>query len=165
MGKFLDETGVSWLISKIKSVFLTTEEAEAVDVVDVDAVPTQNSTNLVESGGVYTGLSNKSDKSVITNVSASTLTQEMADNYIYNAGELSALTIILPVSVNADYISEVDFTSGTTATTLTAPNTIKWAGDDLTSTVFVPAASKRYIVMLYSDGINVRGVVQGFSTI
>lgn len=56
MGKFLDETGVSWLIAKIKSVFLTTEDAEAVDVVDVDATPTQNSTNLVESGGVYSAL-------------------------------------------------------------------------------------------------------------
>ena len=53
MGKFLDENGVSWLIAKIKSVFLTTEDAEAVDLVDVDTVPTQNSTNLITSGGVY----------------------------------------------------------------------------------------------------------------
>lgn len=63
MGNLLDETGVSWLMTKIKSTFLTTEDAEAVDLVSIDSVPTQNSTNLVESGGVYTALAGKENAS------------------------------------------------------------------------------------------------------
>lgn len=139
-------------------------DVEELTAIDVDNTPTVNSTNLVTSGGVYTAVAAKQNKPTITTVSASTLTQEIADNTIYNAGELSALTITLSNTINADFISEIDFTSGSTATTLTAPNTILWAGDDLTSNVFAPAASKRYTVMFYSDGVSVRGVVQGFAT-
>lgn len=75
MGKFLDETGVSWLIAKIKSVFLTTEDAEQVDLVDVDATPTANSTNLVESGGVYTAIAGKQD-TLVSGVNIKTVNGE-----------------------------------------------------------------------------------------
>lgn len=96
----------------------------------------------------------------ITTVSASTLTQELAGNTIYDCGELSALTITLPATMTADWACQVNFTSGTTPTSLTAPNTIKWKGDDLTAGVFVPVASKRYAILFFTDGVNVRGIVQ-----
>lgn len=100
------------------------------------------------------------DVATISTVSDSTLTQELANNTIYDCGELTALTITLPATINADWACQVNFTSGTTPTALTAPNTIKWKGDDLTAGVFVPVASKRYAVLFFTDGVNVRGIVQ-----
>ena len=107
--------------------------------------------------GVVTGVQ---DVATISTVSDSTLTQELAGNTIYDCGELTALTITLPATINADWACQVNFTSGTTPTALTAPNTIKWKGDDLTAGVFVPVASKRYAVLFFTDGVNVRGIVQ-----
>lgn len=107
--------------------------------------------------GVVTGVQ---DVATISTVSAATLTQELAGNTIYDCGELTDLTITLPATINADWACQVNFTSGTTPTALTAPNTIKWKGDDLTAGVFVPVASKRYAVLFFTDGTNVRGIVQ-----
>ena len=100
-------------------------------------------------------------ETTITTVSETTLTQELAGNTIYNCSELSALTITLPGTITADWACQVNFTSGTTPTSLTAPNTIYWKGDDLTADVFVPVASKRYAVLFFTDGEDVRGIVQG----
>lgn len=110
-------------------------------------------------------VTSKQDKTEIIRRYSSTLDQQMADNTIYNAGELSALTITLPDLIDAGFISQVNFTSGSTATQLTAPNTIVWTGDDLDDGVFVPAANRRYVVMFHSDGENVRGIVQGIDII
>ena len=98
--------------------------------------------------------------SQVITISDSTLTQELANDTIYDCGELTALTITVPATMDAKYISQVNFTSGATPTALTAPNTIKWKGDDLTGGVFVPVASKRYAVLFFTDGVNVRGIVQ-----
>lgn len=88
-------------------------------------------------------------------------TVELATNTIYNAGELAALTITLPATTDSTYVSQLNFTSGATATAFTAPDTIKWAGDDITENAFVPATGKRYTVMFYSDNVNIRAIVQG----
>lgn len=53
---FLNDTGLSRLLSKIKSAFVAKADTTAVTGVDVDSVPTQNSSNLVTSGGVYGAL-------------------------------------------------------------------------------------------------------------
>ena len=98
--------------------------------------------------------------SQVVTVSESTLTQELANNTIYNAGELSSLIITFPATPTADYISQVNFTSGATPTALTAPVGTVWRGSDV-STVFVPAANTRYSVLFYYDGVNMRGLVQG----
>lgn len=110
--------------------------------------------------GKATPGSGGSSKTIIVEVTDSTLTQELAGNTIYDCGELTDLTITLPATINADWACQVNFTSGTTPTALTAPNTIKWKGDDLTGGVFVPVASKRYAVLFFTDGVNVRGIVQ-----
>lgn len=98
-------------------------------------------------------------------ISGGAATQQVEDNAIYNAGELSALTITLPGLIDTGFISQFNFTSGSTATQLTAPNTIVWTGDDLDDGVFVPAANRRYVVMFHYDGVNVRGVVQGIDIV
>ena len=100
------------------------------------------------------------DLTTLVTVSTATLTQELANDTIYDCGELTDLTITFPVSMDAKYISQVNFTSGATPTSLTAPNTIKWKGEDLTGGVFVPVAGKRYAVLFFSDGTAVRGLVQ-----
>lgn len=85
----------------------------------------------------------------------------LADNTIYNGGEQTALTIALPATVDVSFLCEIDFTSGTTETTLSYPNTIKWLGDDVANNVFVPVASKRYTVIVAYDGVNYRATVKG----
>ena len=101
------------------------------------------------------------DLTTSVTVSTSTLTQELASDTIYNCGELSALTITIPNSVDEKYISQVNFTSGATATVLTAPVDVIWRGSDVDSNGFTPVANKRYAVLFFSDGVNVRGLVQG----
>lgn len=99
-------------------------------------------------------------KEEVVTVSASTLTQELADNTIYNAGTLTALTITFPATPTASYISQVNFSSGTTATALTAPVDVVWSGDDIVSNVFVPDVSKRYSVMFFYDGVSMCGIAK-----
>lgn len=85
----------------------------------------------------------------------------LADNTIYNGGEQTALTIALPATVDVSFLCEIDFSSGATATTLSYPNTIIWIGDDVSSNLFIPVASKRYTVIIAYDGVNYRATVKG----
>ena len=96
--------------------------------------------------------------SIVTLTTAST---ELATNTIYNGGELSSVTLTLPATVPADFIAQVEFTSGAIATTFTAPATVIFEGNDCSNGVFTPLANKRYSVMVYSDGVNVIGLVMG----
>jgi hypothetical protein len=50
MAKVIDSTNLGYLIGKMKAAFLP---QGATETVGVDATPTASSTNLVESGGVY----------------------------------------------------------------------------------------------------------------
>ena len=85
---------------------------------------------------------------------------ELATNTIYNAEEMVALYITFP-QVDEQYVSQLNFTSGATATAFTAPDTIKWIGNDVSDNAFVPLTNKRYAIMFYFDGVNVRGAIQG----
>lgn len=124
----------------------------------------------------YTGLSNKPKINSVTlsgNQSAAdlrlqdattittltTASVELVSNTIYNGGELASVTLTLPNSVPADFIVQVEFTSGTTPTTFTAPNTLYFKGDDCFSGVFTPIASCRYCIMIINDGVNTLGLV------
>lgn len=109
---------------------------------------------------VYDNLQTKDDKTSVVALTGTSVTQELADNTIYQASELASLTITIPNGITSDYISQINFESGSTATTLTAPNTIIWFGDDLINNVFVPAVNKQYVVIFYYDGVNVRSIVQ-----
>lgn len=97
---------------------------------------------------------------VVALADASTIT--LASNTIYNGGTLTALTIQLPSGVDNAFTSEIDFTSGATATTFSYPNTLKWIeGDDVESQVFTPDVNKRYICMIIWDGTQYVGTVRG----
>ena len=96
--------------------------------------------------------------SIVTLTTSST---ELATNTIYNGGELASVTFTLPATVPADFAAQLNFTSGTTATTFTAPATVTFEGDACSNGVFTPLASKRYSVLIYTDGVNVIGLVMG----
>lgn len=51
--KLLTTNGLTKLIQLIKSTFLPKTDVVEVSEVNVDTVPTQNSSNLITSGGVY----------------------------------------------------------------------------------------------------------------
>ena len=79
---------------------------------------------------------------------------------------MSSLSITLPNAISTSYISQLNFYSPSTPTTLTAPSGIVWYGDsiDAATGAFVPEAYTKYIVILYTDDNFVRGVVQGYYT-
>lgn len=125
------------------------------DYSDLTNKPQINSTTL---SGNQTGadLGLQDATNIVTLTSTST---ELATNTIYNGGELASVTLTLPASVPADFIAQVEFTSGSTATTFTAPNTLYFKGDDCFSGVFTPIASCRYCIMIINDGVNTLGLV------
>lgn len=59
MAKIIDNTNLGYLISKIKSAFWPKTD---VIPIGLDVTPTNNSSNLVTSGGVYSALENKYEK-------------------------------------------------------------------------------------------------------
>lgn len=128
----------------------------------IPTIPTNVSSFTNDAGYLtqHQDISGKADKTSIVSLVGSTITQELADNTIYQGSTLSSLTISIPNNTTSGYISQINFASGSTATTLTAPNTIVWFGDDLANDVFVPITNRQYIVMFYSDGVNIRGIVQ-----
>ena len=94
-------------------------------------------------------------------VTLTTDSTELATNTIYNGGELASVTFTLPATVPANFTAQLNFTSGTTATTFTAPASVTFEGDACSNGVFTPLASKRYSVLIYTDGVNVIGLVMG----
>ena len=95
---YLDGTGLSHLISKIKAAFWSKTD---VVQISIDNTPTESSDNLVKSGGVYSALSGKQDTVVF--------------NTAYNASSNKAATMSdIPDAVEAN----PTVPSGTTPTTL-----------------------------------------------
>lgn len=91
-----------------------------------------------------TELSKKADKTATENVAEAT--KELQPNKYYIFGEVATLTITLAAgeeNVLAEYMFE--FTSGTTPTTLSLPEGIKWIGE---STI---EASKTYQVSIVNN--------------
>ena len=87
-----------------------------------DAVPTENSTNPVESRGVYAALGNKEDKAQ-TQTFSDKAELTLADNTIYTASEaISKLEIL-----GSNGTSVVSFDTATSGTvTITLPLSIKF---------------------------------------
>ena len=125
------------------------------DYSDLTNKPKINSTTL-SGNKTGAGLGLQDAANIVTLTTAST---ELATNTIYNGGELASVTLTLPATVPADFIAQVEFTSGTTPTTFTAPAGLYFNGDQCESGVFTPIASHRYCIMVISDGSNVLGFV------
>ena len=99
--------------------------------------------------------------SPVTDISTATVTQALASGYIYNCTvDMTSVEITLPATPSANFMAQLNFTSGSTATTFTSPAGMVWLGDDATGSAFVPAANKRYVVMVFYDGVSFRGIVQ-----
>ena len=113
---------------------------DASDVIDEIATETVNNTAL-------------------TGVQSITLTDKQ-DNLL---GEVSSLAIALPDEINDGYISGFSFSSGSTATVIDCPETVKWinGGTDVAGGVFSPAPNMRYTVVVWNDGMYVCGTVGG----
>lgn len=91
-----------------------------------------------------------------------------ADKYLYTStADISAFTVNAPDSPDVRYVSQINFSSGTTATTLSYPNTFKLMDgcDDVQTVggvrVFVPVANKRYQMFILNDGVNNLLVAKG----
>ena len=97
--------------------------------------------------------------SVITDASTITL----AANTVYTAGTLTSFTITLPSTPDATFNSEINFTSGATATSITYSEPIKWldGSDSIIYVsgvpVFTPVANTRYNVWIWYDGAQWNG--------
>ena len=120
--------------------------AYAAAVTNVDSAPTADSTHLVTSGGVASAISgfytkpssgipstdlasgvipdltNYALKETIETISSTTPSITGVANTVYKCGEVTTISITPPQSGTIDVI----FTSGTTAATLTVPNTVKF---------------------------------------
>lgn len=115
----------------LKSNFINkqdTEETTELDIyegstIDIDDTPTEDSDNLVKSGGVYGALEDKVDKKTIVKNTSSTaiaLTPSANTSYIY--GELTSLALSFNTA-NDDDSFHIIYESGTTPTTMTVSTT------------------------------------------
>lgn len=95
------------------------------------------------------------DATTITTLTTASV--ELVSNTIYNGGELASVTLTLPATVPADFIAQVEFTSGATPTLFTAPAALYFNGDRCEAGTFTPIASHRYCIMIISDGANTLG--------
>lgn len=121
-----------------------------------------NGTSVVTSGVASIDLTGYEQNATITALSA-TDSITLADNTIFNGSTQTSLTIALWSTPTVSSICEIVFSSDSTATTMSYPNTIKWldGSDDVASNVFTPVANKRYTIMFFYDGSNTIATVKG----
>ena len=143
--------GSNWLFAGHGTDINTTYSAMSVANI---IAGTETSARLMRSDYLKNGICG-----VVTSY-ASGDTIALADKYLYNStSNITALTLSAP-TVDERYMSQVNFSSGGTATTLTYPNTFKVLdGCDDVQVVngvktFVPVANKRYQLFVFSDGVN-----------
>ena len=86
MSKTFNDTGMGRIIAWISAHVFKKSEAVTVQVLGIDSTPSNNSSNLVTSGGVYTTLSGKEDVSnkVTSLSSSSTNTQYPSAKCVYD---------------------------------------------------------------------------------
>ena len=79
----------------------------------------------------------------------------LADNYCYQGGEQTSLTIGLPASATVGFISQITFKSGATPTAITVPQTgFVWdkRGEDVSGGVFTAVANRDYTFVIGYNG-------------
>lgn len=140
-------------INKLNKTFISEQVLQATEMnqisqkIDelVDGVNT-NANNIPDVGqlATKTELSSKANKVSVENVSENT--KELQPNKYYIFGEMETLTLTLAAGEEnklSEYMFE--FTSGTTPTTLTLPESVKWIGDNAIE------ASKTYQVSIVNN--------------
>ena len=89
-------------------------------------------------------------------IDLTTASTELASDNIYNGYTLASVTLTLPESYSAQYpnfITQVNFTSGSTPTVFNAPNNIYFNGDDCNNGTLTPVANKRYFILIFASGV------------
>lgn len=79
----------------------------------------------------------------------------LADNYCYQGGEQTSLTIAVPVSATVGFIAQITFKSGATPTAITVPQTgFVWdkRGEDVSGGVFTAVANRDYTFIIGYNG-------------
>lgn len=99
------------------------------------------------------------NKSPITDLSSTTQTVIVANNQEYCYGTLTSLNVTCDIDVKGS----ISFSSGTPATSITSSVAYKYIGAECDTGVFTPISNKRYILAYSYDGINILGVVGGYS--
>ena len=84
---------------------------------------------------------------------------ELASSKVYNAGTLASGTITLPASTDALFDTEINFTSGATPTSWTAPASLEFIGDDVVNGALVPTANANYSISISYSASEFYGVV------
>lgn len=161
----VDGDSADYTISEDNIVFATSLSSS--DIVTLIGLGGFAPTSTVAWGNLTGTLSNQTDlqtalnskQSATTVTTLTTASTELASNTIYNGGELASVTLTLPATVPADFVAQVEFSSGATPTTFTAPATLYFNGDACDGGVFTPVANKRYCIMVISDGVNTLGFV------
>lgn len=103
-------------------------------------------------------LSRKQDRFLVEELLSETT---LKNNTIFRADEKESVELLLPETLDYDFLCEVDFTSGETPTEFTMLDSIKWTGDDIEDDSFVPLSNKRYNLLFWYDGLYLKGIVKG----
>lgn len=81
----------------------------------------------------------------------------LADNYCYQGGEQTSLTIALPANPTVGFVAQITFKSGATPTAITVPQTgFVWdkRGEDVSGGVFTAVANRDYTFVIGYNGFN-----------
>lgn len=116
----------------------------------------------IDTDGIAQECTGVQEKVTVTTISSND-SITLADNTCFKGGSISAFTITVPLTTIYPFVCEIDFTSPSTATTITYSGTIVWDSnsDDLINDVFVPATNKDYTIMFWFNGTNYCGTVTG----
>ena len=147
----IKESTISAFFSKLKAAFWPKADVVSITlgqaaVKDVDNAVTKTSTNLVESGGVYSF--------VKPQVQGSQPVGGMQPGILYVLGTLTgAVTFSLASPTDALIENDYDFTfdSGSPAVLPTWPNGLTWGGNCLKNGVPDIKASKHYEVSIRNN--------------
>ncbi len=81
----------------------------------------------------------------------------LADNYCYQGGEQTSLTIAVPSTATVGFVAQITFKSGNTPTAITVPQTgFVWdkRGEDVSGGVFTAVANRDYTFVIGYNGFN-----------
>ena len=81
----------------------------------------------------------------------------LSDNYCYQGGEQTSLTIAVPSTATVGFVAQITFKSGNTPTAITVPQTgFVWdkRGEDVSGGVFTAVANRDYTFVIGYNGFN-----------
>lgn len=117
-------------LNKAKTALQAEEYKGTVTGVKINGSTKNPSSGVVDLGTVITDISGKADKIAVVNHGTSSTTFTLTPNVLHVWGAVTTLTITLGTANNATLDEFMfQFTSGSTATTLSLPDTIKWIAE------------------------------------